>query len=452
MDDLDRAIVDALQDGVEVCERPFAAAADALGIGETALIEHLRRLLAGGVLTRFGPMFDAERLGGAVSLAAMSVPPERLDAVAAQVNGFDEVAHNYEREHALNLWFVLATEASDAIARVIEAIASHTGYPVYDMPKLEEYYIGLRFRTGKDPGGTVVKHAHETTASRAGTEHPARDAPMRGEGRVGAGLCGGRRGAGGAGAMCAHALDTTSIGSALRRPTSGGPLDTVDRAIVAATQEGLPLVPRPCHAVAEKLGLEPAQVMRRLQRMLDTGAVRRIAAVPNHYALGYRANGMSVWNVGDAEVSEAGRAIGALPFVSHCYRRPRHPPFWPYNLFAMVHGRTRTEVEAHVAEIGGVLGGRCCAHEVLYSRRILKKAGLRLKTVDRSSARTADNESKKLDPPSDAAVDGPGRWAPDPSGVRASPGNAGVSPASAPATDPSSPIANSRSLQAGRTR
>ena len=146
MDDLDRAIVDALQEGVPVCEHPFAAAAEALGVGEAALVERLRRLLADGVLTRFGPMFDAERLGGALTLAAMSVPRERIDAVAAQVNAFPEVAHHYEREHALNLWFVLATETPEAIPRVIGAIASRTGYPVYDMPKLEEYYIGLRFR------------------------------------------------------------------------------------------------------------------------------------------------------------------------------------------------------------------------------------------------------------------------------------------------------------------
>ena len=148
MDDLDRAIVDALQDGVAVCERPFAAAAAGLGTDEATLIERLRRLLADGVLTRFGPMFDAERLGGAVTLAAMRIPPARLDAVAATVNAFPEVAHNYEREHELNLWFVLATETRDAIARTLARIEAQTGYPVYDMPKLDEYYIGLRLHAG----------------------------------------------------------------------------------------------------------------------------------------------------------------------------------------------------------------------------------------------------------------------------------------------------------------
>ena len=159
----------------------------------------------------------------------------------------------------------------------------------------------------------------------------------------------------------------------------GRPLDAADRAIVAATQGGLPPVPRPYHALAARLGIEPDEVMRRLQRMLDTGAVRRIAAVPNHYALGYHANGMSVWDVDDDAVSEAGREVGALAFVSHCYRRPRHPPLWPYNLFAMVHGRSRAAVEARVAAIATVLGARQRAHSVLYSRRILKKTGLRIR-------------------------------------------------------------------------
>ena len=154
-------------------------------------------------------------------------------------------------------------------------------------------------------------------------------------------------------------------------------LDAVDRKIILATQDGLPLVPRPYHRVAEEIGLDPADVMVRLTRMLDAGAVRRIGAVPNHYALGYRANGMSVWNVPDERIGELGRDIGALDFVSHCYHRPRHPPVWPYNLFAMVHGRTRAEVSDKVARIAALLGDDNRGHDILYSTRILKKTGMR---------------------------------------------------------------------------
>jgi len=120
------------------------------------------------------------------------------------------------------------------------------------------------------------------------------------------------------------------------------------------------------------------EILTLFSRMVDDGRVRRIAAVPNHYALGYRANGMSVWDVPDEYAHACGRRVGALPFVSHCYLRPRHRPQWPYNLFAMVHGRSRGSVESQVQQIEELLGERQQGHEVLYSKRILKKTGLRL--------------------------------------------------------------------------
>ena len=155
-------------------------------------------------------------------------------------------------------------------------------------------------------------------------------------------------------------------------------LDETDRRIVQATQAGLPLTPRPYHAVAEQLGVEADDVMRRMQRMLDLGIIRRIGAVPNHYALGYRANGMTVWDVADDRIDELGERIGQLAFVTHCYQRPRHLPNWPYNLFAMVHGKTPEEVEAKTQLIAEVLGEASRAHDILYSSRILKKTGLRI--------------------------------------------------------------------------
>ena len=155
-------------------------------------------------------------------------------------------------------------------------------------------------------------------------------------------------------------------------------MDATDRLIVRATQGGLPLVPRPYHAVAEAIGLAPAEVMARIERMVAEGAIRRIGAVPNHYALGYRANGMAVWDVADEAVDALGARVAALGLSSHCYRRPRHPPHWPYNLFTMVHGRERAEAMCAVAAIAEVLGPAARSHEVLFSTRILKKTGLRL--------------------------------------------------------------------------
>jgi DNA-binding Lrp family transcriptional regulator len=155
-------------------------------------------------------------------------------------------------------------------------------------------------------------------------------------------------------------------------------LDALDRRLIIATQAGLPRVPRPYDAIGGELGIGGDEVVARLRRMLETGVIRRIGAVPNHYAIGYTANGMSVWDVDDDRIDELGARVGALAFVTHCYRRPRRLPDWPYNLFAMVHSQTREEVAARVAEIAALLGGACRAHDILYSTAILKKTGLRI--------------------------------------------------------------------------
>ncbi|MFY9314056.1 MAG: AsnC family transcriptional regulator [Burkholderiales bacterium] len=143
MDDLDRRIVTALQRGIPVVPRPFAAAARDLGIEEAALIGRLQQLLGQGALTRFGPLYNADRLGGAFTLCAMSVSEADFERVCALVNAHPEVAHNYEREHRLNMWFVLASADGAQLAAVRRRIEAETGYPVLDLPKQEEYFVGL---------------------------------------------------------------------------------------------------------------------------------------------------------------------------------------------------------------------------------------------------------------------------------------------------------------------
>ena len=155
-------------------------------------------------------------------------------------------------------------------------------------------------------------------------------------------------------------------------------MNALERALVKETQAGLPLVPRPYAELAARIGVTEKEVVRTLGGMLADGRIRRIGAVPNHYALGYKANAMTVWDIDDASVEELGRRVGALPFVSHCYRRPRRLPDWPYNLFAMVHGKDRNETESKVGEIRDLLGRKSRSHEILYSTRILKKTGLRI--------------------------------------------------------------------------
>jgi len=156
-------------------------------------------------------------------------------------------------------------------------------------------------------------------------------------------------------------------------------IDAIDRRIIAATQAGLPLVSEPYAALAADLDLAEDEIHARLRAMIERGVIRRIALAPNHYALGMVANGMSVWDVEDARIAELGPRVGALDFVSHCYERPRALPDWPYNLFAMIHGRSREEVEEKRARVAALLGNACRGSDILYSTQILKKTGLRLR-------------------------------------------------------------------------
>lgn len=327
LDNADARLIERLHGGLPLTDRPFADVAVELGIDEETLIERLRSLLASGLLSRFGPLYQIERAGGSFVLAALAVPEARFEAVTQQVNAHPEVAHNYRREHALNMWFVVAAESPAAAAAVLARIEAETGLPALALPKEREYHVELRL-----PIASPGRRAASVAARRAPPPEPA----------------------------------TTAA------------LNDFDRALISATQGGLPLVARPYEAVGAMLGAPGEAVRARLAQMLDDGLVRRIGAVPNHYRLGFSANGMTVWDVDDARVDALGERIGALPGVSHCYRRPRRLPDWPYNLFAMVHGRSRAEVERQARAIEQLLGAACRRSDILYSSAILKKTGLRL--------------------------------------------------------------------------
>jgi siroheme decarboxylase len=158
-------------------------------------------------------------------------------------------------------------------------------------------------------------------------------------------------------------------------------LDETDLAIMRTTQAGLPLTPQPYQRIAEQLGLTAEAVMTRMTAMQEKGIIRRIGAVPNHYKLGYHFNGMTVWNIPDKVIDELGQKVGQLEFVSHCYHRPRHLPEWPYNLFAMVHGKSQEDVDKQIQQIADLLGDSNQGCDVLYSTKILKKTGFRSRGV-----------------------------------------------------------------------
>lgn len=346
VDVIDLCLMTRLHGGLPLSERPFADVGAELGLDEDGVIERLHHLLAQGVLSRFGPLFQIERSGGLFVLAALAVPPERFAEVTELVNRHAEVAHNYRREHALNMWFVVGAESPEAAEAVLAHIEAETGLAVHAFPKEREYHVELRLPLldGMNLRGDAAAAA---LAARAAQVMPP--------------------------ATPADNLQTDAPAD------SPATLSDFDRSLIKATQSGLPLVPQPYEAVAVLLDTSSAQVRERLGQMLASGLIRRIGAVPNHYRLGFRANGMTVWDVDDAQVDALGEQIGALPGVSHCYRRPRHLPHWPYNLFAMLHGATREEVQAQAEHIAALLGAHCRGHDILFSTRILKKTGLRLR-------------------------------------------------------------------------
>ncbi|MDX2486938.1 MAG: Lrp/AsnC family transcriptional regulator [Gammaproteobacteria bacterium] len=325
LSELEREFINNFQGNFPLQERPFKVIAARLNCPEDELIDTVKHLKSRNLLTRFGPLYDAASLGGGLTLAAIAVPEERYDSVTEIVNTYSEVAHNYRREHTLNMWFVLATETPEAIDNILHAIETTTKLRVYNFPKQQEFYIGLWLHLAADGRHTTVPV-------------PAQD--------------------------YAENKDCT--------------LDDIDRKLISVTQTGITIERSPYQAIADNMGSSQRDVLQRLKKMLACGVIRRIGAVPNHYRLGVTANGMTVWDVDDDKVIEMGNIIGQLDFVSHCYQRPRHLPVWHYNLFAMVHGHDREEVKTKVDQINNLLGNHCRDHETLFSSAILKKTGLRL--------------------------------------------------------------------------
>ena len=251
MNDMWRKFINQWQGNFPLTEMPFALIADELGIDSADLITMIRDLLEQGVLSRFGPLYDAASMGGGLTLAALSVPKENYEATAKMVNAMPEVAHNYQREHRLNMWFVIATETPDLVQDTIDRIEQEVNLPVYNFPKLQTFYLGLWLHLDADDNVSTI--------------------PVPGPLKQG-----------------------------------GMIIDELDRKIVQATQAGLTLQAEPYNEVADICGCDTQTVIQRMQRMLNRGVIRRIGAVPNHYRLGLHANGMSVWDIDDELLLELG--------------------------------------------------------------------------------------------------------------------------------------------------
>ncbi len=347
LDDPDRAIVNAFQGGFPVVREPFEPAAAALAehgieLSGDELLERIRELDEAGTLTRFGALINAQEIGGAATLVAMHAPEERFDEIAEQVNEFTEVAHNYEREHPhLNMWFVVSVPDPDRVEEVLAEIEEVTGQETYNLPKQREFRVEAKFYV---------------------------DGPIEG-----------------------GAVDCSELGPDVT-PSERDTLAPEELDLVLEIQDGLPLSSTPYADVADAIGADPDWVVETIKRFDAEGKIRRVGVIPNHYALGYTENGMTVWNVPDDVVEEVGPEIAGLPFVTHCYQRPRHEGVWPYNFFAMTHGRTEAESERRIEQVRERMAEFWDVDaedwDSLFSTQILKKTGIRLD--ERAEANTVE--------------------------------------------------------------
>jgi len=322
MGDADLELLNRFQRDFPLTSYPFRVIAERLGWSEHEVLAALRRLQDEGKVSRVGAVFAARRLGVS-TLAALAVPPARLEAVAQRVNDYPEVNHNYQREHEFNLWFVLTAATTARLQAVLAEIENETKLPVLDLPLLEEFHVDLGFD---------LRHG--------GREKSAPASRM-----------------------------VVADGSAIVG------LSELDRMVLAALQPGLPLVNRPYHALAQSLGLSEQTVLERLQHGLRQGVVKRLGVIVRHRELGYRANAMVVWDIPDDKVSVVGRALAAESGVNLCYRRPRRLPHWPYSLFCMMHGRQREHVLERIEQLRVERDLTAYPCNVLFSTRCFRQRG-----------------------------------------------------------------------------
>ena len=325
MNPLEQALLNDYQRDFPLQSRPFAQIAKAHNTDTGSILQLLGKLKKTGLITRIGPVFRPNTIGVS-TLAAMKIPGNRLEAVAKLVNKYPEVNHNYEREHAYNLWFVVTAPDQQHLEDTLLSIEKLTGIAVMRLPLVKEHHIDLGFKMplhGKESSPVVKKHLSSTAVVKHSTQ----------------------------------------------------PDDAIHRQLIDEIQSGLPLVERPYAEIAQKVGIDEQEVMRRIEIMLTTGAIRRMGVVVRHHELGYRANAMLVWDIADQRVNEVAKQLSRVDCITLCYQRPRHLPHWPYNLFTMIHGKERQSVKQRIEEIVQQYGLSDIPMATLFSLRRFKQRG-----------------------------------------------------------------------------
>lgn len=321
LSDTQLRLIDGWQKGFPLEPEPYAHIACLLGVSELGLLGMLFDLTRNKILTRVGAVVTPNSAGASL-LAAMAVPPEQLEEVAHKVSAEPGVNHNYEREHHFNLWFVVTGRDRTAVDGAVKRIEAGTGLDVLRLPLRTAYHIDLGF--------------------------PLKDAGADKKARV----------------------------SRCNGTEACGPVSTDDLLLLQAMEDGLPLDSRPYQEIAASIGETEEAVIARLRGLSERGVIKRLGLVVRHHELGYKANAMVVWDIPDSLVDGIGDGLAEFPFVTLCYRRDRHRPDWPYNLFCMIHGRDRDTVLSQVETLKQRVGE--VSMDVLFSKRRFKQRGARL--------------------------------------------------------------------------
>ncbi|MCB1959305.1 MAG: AsnC family transcriptional regulator [Rhodocyclaceae bacterium] len=318
-DEYDFRLLNNFQRDFPLVTRPFQRIARELDCAESTVLERLAILCRSGSVSRVGAVFSPRRVG-ASTLAALQAPPDRLEAIARVVSAHPEVNHNYAREHAWNLWFVVTAPDAVILARVLRDIRRDTGCPVIALPLRVEFHIDLGF----------------DLATRSRT-----------------------------------------VSHVSRGPSQPVLLTGEQSAIVAALQGGIPLLARPFARIGREAGVSESTVLHTLRDWVSRKVIKRFGVVVRHHELGYRANAMCVWDVPDDAVDAVGNRLAAADDVNLCYRRERAEPGWRYNLYCMIHGHSRAAVRERLSQIVAQCGLAGYPSDVLFSTRRFKQCGAR---------------------------------------------------------------------------
>ena len=341
LDFLDRKILTLIQADFPVVQRPFAELSNQAGVPEGKVLARVRRLAQSGRIRRIGAIFDSGKLGYVSTLVAATVAQDRVDEVAAMVSALPGVTHNYRRDHRYNLWFTLTCESGERLQQTLDGLSQQTGVAFHSLPALAMYKARVQFDLmDESPASSPAPQAAADATQRDGSDRlRSDDAP------------------------------------------GGNPAPVFEdraKALIRVLQESIPLSAEPYAAIASQLGMDVAQVLAQVSDWIGSGVIRRMGAVVAHRKLGFSANGMAVFAIGDERADEVGRHLAACPQVTHCYRRSALPG-WPYTMFAMIHSTDEQEVRRFVAAQAAALG--LTDYDVLFSTHEYKKVSMRYFTT-----------------------------------------------------------------------